>query len=347
MDKVRITKGKYQGITALADERGVIAAAAMDQRGSLRQMIAQARGNGRETTAEDLTQFKTAVTRVLTRHASGVLLDPEYGLPALRVKAPKTGVLLSYEKSGYDPAAKGRLPELLPGWSVRRLVEAGANAIKVLLYYNPFDEERINTIKQAFIERVGAECAAQDVPFFIEFVTYDDAISDVHGLAFARRKPALVTQTMAEFTRSPYRIDVLKVEIPVNLAFVAGTRSCGGTSAYTRQDALRLVREAASVATKPFIYLSGGVTADVFRESLELVAKAGAPFAGVLCGRANWQGGVPAYAQGGSDALVAWLEEEGVKNITALNALLAGSATPWWTVYGGNDHMEIVAPCGS
>jgi tagatose 1,6-diphosphate aldolase len=340
---VRMTPGKYQGITALADERGVIAAAAMDQRGSLRQMIAQARGDGRVTTAEDLTRFKTAVTQVLTRYASGILLDPEYGLPALRVKAPRTGVLLSYEKSGYDPAAKGRLPELLPEWSARRLVEAGANAVKVLLYYNPFDEERINTIKHALIERVGAECAAQDVPFFLELVTYDGAIGDAHGLAFARRKPALVTRTTAEFTRPTYRIDVLKVEIPVNLAFVAGTRTCEGRPAYTRQDALRLIREAVSAATKPFIYLSGGVTADVFQESLELVAEAGAPFAGVLCGRANWQGGVPAYAQRGSDALVAWLEEEGVRNITALNGLLAAGARPWWTVYGGNDHIEIVA----
>lgn len=343
MADVRMTPGKYQGITALADERGVIAAAAMDQRGSLRQMIAQARGDGHETTAEDLIRFKTAVTNVLTRYASGILLDPEYGLPALKAKAPRTGVLLSYERSGYDPAAKGRLPELLPGWSARRLVEAGANAVKVLLYYNPFDEARINTIKQAWVERVGAECAAQDVPFFVELVTYDDAIGDAHGLAFARRKPALVTHTMAEFTRPTYRIDVLKIEIPVNLAFVAGTRACGETSAYTRPEALRLIREAVSAATKPFIYLSGGVAAEVFRESLALVAEAGAPFAGVLCGRANWQGGVLAYARGGSDALTAWLEREGVANITALNGLLASDARPWWTVYGGNDHIEVVA----
>ena len=100
------------------------------------------------------------MTKVLTRHATAILMDPEYGLPALRTRTRSAGVLLAYEKTGYDATPAGRLPDLLDEWSVRRLVEAGANAIKILLYYNPDDDARINTIKQAFIERVGAECPA-------------------------------------------------------------------------------------------------------------------------------------------------------------------------------------------
>jgi tagatose 1,6-diphosphate aldolase len=347
MARVHMTKGKFEGINALADEHGVIAAAAMDQRGSLRTMITQARGNDREATAEDLTQFKTAVARVLTRYASGILLDPEYGLPALQVKDPRAGALLAYERTGYDPAVTGRLPALLPEWSVRRLIAAGATAIKILLYYDACEGDRINTSKHAFIERVGAECAAQDVPFFLELVTYDDAIGDVHGLEYAGKKPAHVTPAMAEFTKPQYGIDVLKVEVPVTMAFVEGTRAFRGTAAYTRHDALRLFREAANVATRPFIYLSAGVSAEVFRETLELAAEAGVPFAGVLCGRAHWQDGVPAYARGGTDALLAWLEDQGVKNITALNAVVAQGARPWWTIYGGTENVELVDAAGS
>jgi len=156
MAGTRMTRGKFDGINAVAGERGVIAAAAMDQRGSLRQMIAQARGDGSATTAADLTAFKTAVTSVLTRYASGILLDPEYGLPALTARDPQAGVLLAYEQTGYDAAVPGRLPALLPEWSVRRLINAGANAIKTLLYYNTSDDQRINTRKHAFIERIGA-----------------------------------------------------------------------------------------------------------------------------------------------------------------------------------------------
>lgn len=343
MARVRMTKGKFAGIDALADVHGVIAAAAMDQRGSLRTMIAQARGNGRDATSEDLTQFKTAVARVLTRYASGILLDPEYGLPALAVKDPRAGVLLAYERTGYDPAVRGRLPALLPDWSVRRLIAAGAAAIKVLLYYDACEGDAVNTIKHAFIERIGAECVAHDVPFFLELVTYDDAIGDAQGLAYARAKPAHVTQAMAEFTKPRYGIDVLKVEVPVTLAFVEGTRAYRGTAAYTREDALRLFREAAHVATKPFIYLSAGVSAEVFRETLELAAEAGVPYAGVLCGRAHWQDGVPAYARGGTDALLAWLDDHGVKNITSLNAVVTQGASPWWTVYGGTENIDLVA----
>lgn len=340
MAKVRITKGKYAGITALADANGVIAAAAMDQRGSLKKMIASARGSA--ATDEDLTAFKTAVTQVLTKHATGILMDPEYGLPALKAKAPTAGVLLAYEQTGYDTTVKGRLPDLLPGWSVRRLVQAGADAIKILLYYNAFDEERINTIKHAFIERVGDECVANDVPFFLEVITYDDEIGE-KGPEFAKQKPEQVARSMAEYSKPQYGVDVLKVEVPVNMAFVEGTRAYKGTTVYTRQDAMRLFREAASAAGKPFIYLSAGVSDDVFRETLELAAEAGTNFSGVLCGRATWQDGVPAYAKGGFDALIAWLEDRGVENITALNKILAKGAKPWWTIYGGKQNIEVVS----
>ena len=92
----------------------------------------------------------------------------------------------------------------------------------------------------------------------------------------------------------------------------------------------------------PFIYLSAGVTDEVFRETLELAAEAGTPFSGVLCGRATWQDGIPVYAKQGADALRAWLEDRGVQNIQALNAVLAQGAQPWWNFYGGKDNIEVV-----
>jgi tagatose 1,6-diphosphate aldolase len=345
MVKVTMTRGKFEGINACADARGVIAAAAMDQRGSLKKAIAKARGEGGQATAEDMTAFKTAVAKILTRHASAILMDPEYGLDAIKQRAPGTGVLMSYEKTGYDASVKGRLPDLLSEWSVRRLVEAGANAIKILLYINPFDEDKINRVKYAFIERVGAECAALDVPFFLEPLAYDDDVGDEKSLAFAKVKPKYVTAYMAEFSKPRYGVDVLKVEVPVNMKFVEGTRAfASGEAAYTRQTAMGLFQEAASAAGKPFIYLSAGVTDDIFRETLELAAEAGTPFAGVLCGRATWQDAIPIYAREGVAALEGWLEDRGVQNIEALNAILRRGARPWWTVYGGRDNIDVVEP---
>ncbi len=185
---MKITPGKQKGMKAVSDSRGVIAAAAMDQRGSLRSAIAKERGvDKKEVTDQMLSEFKTCVTRVLTPHASAILLDPEFGLDAAKARAKNAGLLLAYENSGYDNTRPGRLPDLLDIWSVRRLVAAGADCIKILLYYNPFDSANINDIKHAWVERIGSECTAEDVPFFfLEFVTYEDGKDEKRSSTRAR-----------------------------------------------------------------------------------------------------------------------------------------------------------------
>ncbi|HET7079170.1 MAG TPA: tagatose 1,6-diphosphate aldolase [Chloroflexia bacterium] len=340
---VRMTRGKFNGINQIAGDNGVIAAAAMDQRGSLQKAITKAKGS--PATDADLTEFKSIVTEVLTPYATAILMDPEYGLPALEHRAPGTGVLLAYEKTGYDATVQGRLPDLLPDWSVLRLAEAGADAIKILLYYDPDDDPAINRIKEAFIERVGAECRANDIPFFLEPLAYSDTVGDEKSFEFARVKPAKVRKYMEVFSQPRFGIDVLKVEVPVNIRYVEGTSAnTDGQVAYTREEAKRYFREAAAASGLPFIYLSAGVTDEVFRETLELAAEAGTPFSGVLCGRATWQDGIPAYGKGGGAGLRAWLQDRGVQNIQMLNEVLARGAKPWWDFYGGKDNIEVVDP---
>lgn len=337
---MKITPGKQKGMKAVSDQRGVIAAAAMDQRGSLKSAIAKEKGiDKKEVPAQMLEEFKTAVTRVLTQHASAILLDPEFGLPAARARAANSGLLLAYENSGYDNTRPGRLPDLLDVWSVRRLAAAGADCIKILLYYTPFDPAHVNDIKHAWVERIGAECAAVDIPFFLEFVGYEEN-GDEKGIEFARKKPEIVTGSMMEFSKPQYGVDVLKVEVPVNMAFVAGSKASKGPSAYTREEAKEHFLRAASVAKKPFIYLSAGVDNDVFLETLELAAESGANYSGVLCGRATWKEGIPVYAKQGVKALEDWLNDKGVKNINNVNARLK-SAKPWFEFYGAGSAAAL------
>ncbi len=338
----RLSPGKVRGLQQLSDPAGRILAAAMDQRGSLQNMIRRAGGS--TLTPAQMTEFKSVVTAALTPYASAILLDPEFSLPAIPNRAPDTGVLLAYEKWGYDQQVPGRLPDLLPNWSVRRLTEAGATAIKILLYYDPDDTPEINRVKQAFIERVGAECRGVDVPFFLEPLVYSDSVPDEKSRAFAPLKPAKVRATIAEFSDPRYGVDVLKVEVPVNLRYVAGTRAnTDGDAVYTRAEALQHYRDAAAAARVPFIYLSAAVPGPVFREALELANEAGVPYAGVLCGRATWQDGVPVYVRGGADALRAWVETAGVANIEALNAVVRERARPWWENYGGQAAVRAAA----
>ena len=332
-----MTPGKLAGMKAVSDGRGIIAAAAMDQRGSLKKSLAREKGG--DIGDRDMEEFKTHVTEVLTQHATAILLDPEWGIPASKRRAAGSGLLMAYEKTGYDANTPGRLPDLLDDWSVRRLKEAGADCIKILLYYTPFDSRKINDHKQAWVERIGDECRANDIPFFLEFIGYEEG-ADEKGLAFAKRKPAIVTGSMEEFTKDRYGVDVMKVEMPINLPFVEGMRAYGGQTAYTKQEAMEHFRRSAEVATKPFIYLSAGVSNAEFTESLELAGEAGTKFSGVLCGRATWKEGIPVFGRQGGDAFRRWLETEGVANIANVNARLA-AARPWFEFYGAKSADEL------
>ena len=145
---------------------------------------------------------------------------------------------------------------------------------------------------------------------------------------------------MREFTKDQYGVDVLKVEVPINMKFVEGTKSFAGTGAYTKQQAMDAFRKTAEVSTKPFIYLSAGVSNAEFTETLELAAEAGTRFSGVLCGRATWKDGIPIYGKQGADAFRKWLETEGVKNIANVNDRLK-PAHPWFEFYGAKSADEL------
>jgi tagatose 1,6-diphosphate aldolase len=326
---MKLSPGKLAGLKAVSNERGVIAAAAMDQRGSLQKSLAKEKGG--EVNDFMMEEFKILVTEVLTQHASAILLDPEWGLPAAKKRAKGSGLIMAYEKTGYDKTTPGRLGDLLDHWSVRRIKEQNADCLKILLYYSPTDKKEINDVKHAWVERLGDECRANDIPFFLEFIVYDDSL-DEKSVEYATNKPEMVMEAMREFTKDRYGVDVMKVEVPIAMPFVEGTKSFKGTKAYTKQEAKDLFQKASSVATKPFIYLSAGVSNAEFSETLELAAESGVKFNGVLCGRATWKDGIPVYAKQGPAAFRQWLDTEGVKNIQNVNERLK-AATPWTGMY--------------
>jgi tagatose 1,6-diphosphate aldolase len=326
---MKLTPGKLAGLKRVSNDRGVIAAAAMDQRGSLQKALAKEKGS--EAGDAMMEEFKSLVTEVLTPHASAILLDPEWGLPASKRRAKNAGLLLAYEKTGYDKTGPGRLPDLLDHWSARRLKEAGGDCVKILLYYTPYDPKDVNDKKHAWVERIGDECRANDIPFFLEFVGYEEG-ADEKGFEYAKKKPQIVIESMKEFSKDRYGVDVLKVEVPVNMKFVEDAGVYAGQKAYSKPEAMDLFRKAASVVSKPFIYLSAGVSNKEFTESLELAAEAGVKFNGVLCGRATWKDGIPIYAKQGADAFRKWLQSEGVKNINNVNERLK-AAFSWFPIY--------------
>src|SRR5262245_13117207 len=205
---------------AVSDKRGVIAAAAMDQRGSLQKALAKDKGG--DVGDREIEEFKSLVTEVLTPHASAILLDPEWGIPASKRRAKNAGLLMAYEKTGYDKTGEGRLPDLLDNWSVRGPKEAGADCITILLYDMPVDSKENNDKKNAVVEPTGDQCRGNVIAFLLEFVGYEEGAEE-KGPEFSKKKPEIVTGSMAEFTKDRYGVDVMKVEVPINMKYVEGS----------------------------------------------------------------------------------------------------------------------------
>ncbi len=338
---IKISKGKLKSLEAVSNKEGVITAAAMDQRGSLQKSIAKARGvDEKAVPAKDMQDFKIEVVKSLAPHASAFLLDPEFGLPASKFLGSNCGLLLAYERTGYDNSLPGRVPALLEGWNVAKLKENGAHCVKLLLYYTKYEDAKVNQIKKDFIKKVGAECVKEDIAFFLEPVGYDVKGGEAKDVEYAKLKPGIVIDYTEEFSKPEYGVDVLKVEVPVNLKYTEGAKSYGGQKAYDWKQAIKYYNEAANASRVPFIYLSAGVSNAEFLENLSAAAEANTGFAGVLCGRATWANGVPVFAKGGASALAEWMKGEGLANIGALNNLLKTTAKPWHAKYGGLQHVS-------
>ncbi|HFH8844563.1 TPA: tagatose-bisphosphate aldolase [Streptococcus agalactiae] len=320
-----LTEQKRKYMEKLSDENGIISALAFDQRGALKRLMAQYQEA--EPTVAQMEELKVLVAEELTPYASSMLLDPEYGLPATKALDKNAGLLLAYEKTGYDTSSTKRLPDCLDVWSAKRIKEQGADAVKFLLYYDVDSSEELNQQKQAYIERVGSECVAEDIPFFLEILAYDETIADASSAEYAKVKPRKVIEAMKVFSDPRFNIDVLKVEVPVNVKYVEGFGD--GEVVHTKEEAAAFFKEQDEATKLPYIYLSAGVSAKLFQETLVFAHESGANFNGVLCGRATWAGSVKDYIEQGEEAARQWLRTSGFQNIDELNQVLKQTATSW------------------
>lgn len=299
-------------------KNNIISALAIDQRGALKRMMG-------DVDDEDISRFKVLISEYLTPFASSILLDPEYGQDAAGERAPECGLLMAYEKTGYDKTTPGRLPDLLDEWSVYQLKEKGAEAIKLLVYIDPDEDRDINVQKENFIQRVGSECKGEDIPFFLEIITYDKDIEDAKSREFAKKKPEKIKKVIEEYGQEKYGVDVFKLEVPVNMNYVEGYSE---QPVYTKEEAMAHFKEQSDLTKIPFIFLSAGVSSEMFNETLKFAKESGSEFNGVLCGRATWAGAADAYHQGGFEEVEKWMGTVGVENIKMLSTIVNECATP-------------------
>ncbi|MDO5048124.1 MAG: tagatose 1,6-diphosphate aldolase [Anaerococcus sp.] len=318
---MKVSKEKLENLKQLINEEGAIAALAIDQRGSMEKMMGKA--NPDLNNLEGIETYKEMVSRELTPFASSILLDPIYGQKGIKARADGVGLILSYEQTGYDEYDEGRLPRLINFMSALKAKEMGANAIKTLLYYDVDDDKEVNDIKKRWVERVSYECQALGLPHFLEIITYDRNMDSEKSAEYAKVRPRKVNEAIKIFSDERYMVDVLKVETPTNMNFVEGLGK--QEPVYSRQEAKKYFKEQAEATNLPFIFLSGGVSAELFQETLKLAKEAGSNFNGVLCGRATWKDSVDIYGKDANEA-EEWLKTQGKDNIESLNAVIKETA---------------------
>ncbi|MGQ9523553.1 MAG: tagatose 1,6-diphosphate aldolase [Armatimonadota bacterium] len=331
----QLSNGKVRNLNCLADRGGRFRMLAIDQRGALQSMLSKVLGvNASEVGGKELTDVKRVITRVLAPCSTAVLTDPVYGYPATVRDIPgDVGLLLAHEQTGYQksgPNGRERRSRLLEEWSAERSCAAGANAAKLLIYYNPDASEETLSHQQNLVRSLGEECARLELAFLLEVVTYPLEGSSSDSVEFACKKPDLVIRSAAEFSKPEYKVDVLKLEFPADLkytyeyargAFDRRERE----PTYDLKDVENWCARLDQACQVPWVILSAGVDIEEFLANVELAVKAGA--SGFLCGRAIWKDAVNLYPN--TEAMESHLRAEGIYNFLRCNAA-AARARPWY-----------------
>lgn len=343
-----LSSGKLVNLVRLADASGRFKMLAIDQRDSLRNGLAKATGREPKDIAyEDMAATKAIITEVLASYSTATLVDPVYGLPrAVKIIPGNVGVLVAAEETGYDrkgASGKERASRLVEQWSVAKTKRAGANAVKLLIYYNPETSAEVLDHQHRLVQVVGEECLREDIPFLLELVTYpiEEPLADTPE--FARKRPLHTIESAREFSKDEYQVDILKLEFPGDLKYAR--EFCQGAldgkarqAVYALEEVRGFCRELDAAAQRPWVILSGGVDIKEFLVNLELAVEAGA--SGFLCGRAIWKDVVPKYPN--LEAMRAFLTSEAVYNFIRSNAT-AERAKPWFTHprFGGWDRVRL------
>jgi tagatose 1,6-diphosphate aldolase len=306
---------KARGLARISDGQGRYAILAIDQRPPFFGLIGRALGRPDDAVAAETGELKALLAATLASEVSGLLVDPLYGYrPVLPVLPRHVGLLLTLEHHVFETLAPGyRVSQLIPRWGVPAAVRAGAEALKLLIYYRPDAPEDVRARQRTLVREVGGACRDADRPFVLEILPY--RLPGEATDTYARGLPALSSAVAEAFADPSYGVDLYKLALPGDLD---GVREWGG-SLYSLQDLTAVMERLARLLPAPWVLLSGGMPPERFVAALQAALAGGAR--GYLAGRAVWWGPIQAYPD--LEAVRQNLLTQGVSVLRALNAELA------------------------
>jgi sulfofructosephosphate aldolase len=281
-------------LDALARDSGTFLMVAMDQRESLRTMLA-----AHHDDADDarMVRFKLAVARELGPYASGLLIDRHYAYGEIvrdRLLPPGCGLILAADALEQPPGGIVEDAELDEGVDAAAAAANGVVALKLLVIWRDDDRRRrrIETV-----HRFVAVAREHGLLSVLEPV--------VRGPEGFDREAAIV-EAAAEL--GTLGCDLYKCEVPTH-----GAGEPDEITAWSRR-----IDDAVPC---PWVVLSQGVDPCRYPMAVEAACRGGA--SGMLAGRAVWTATLAA------DDPTELLRERSVPRLQALATIVDAHGRPW------------------
>jgi len=252
------------GIDAMRRASGGFTMLALDQRESLRQMM-QA-GNTKKIRESDIIGFKVSALDIFSTKPSAVLLDSDFGIPALkRIQSELAPVILAVDELVHGQDGRLAVTQLATSGVESAIQESSPVALKFLMLWSEKESaaQRID-LAGSFVEL----CKTFGLPSVLEAIVRPQSDSSWN-------EPRMAAEAMVQAANelSTVKPDLYKCEVP-------------GHGRFENEETVRYSEEISRVIGTPWVVLSNGVSAEDFPQSMASACAGGA--SGFLAGRAIW-----------------------------------------------------------
>jgi len=299
----KVVTRALNGLSSISNSEGIFSIVAMDQRNTLKKMFTAV---GVTATDEDMFTAKIAVASALSKAASGILLDPTWGVPAVNendVLPTTCGLLVAAENPDRGNFNGEPRPTKMIGQDAAWVKSLGGQAVKVLVSMHPgrpmkAGEPDLTSETVELVRAIVADCKAQGIPSVIENLIY--ALPNAEPLTDEQKENLIVESAILLNETKP---DLLKLEFPMS------ERGC---------------KRLADSLTVPWAVLSAGVAFDQFKKVITISCDAGGA-SGFIAGRSIWK---EAIGMNKADQ-EKFLNSTAIARLEELNATVVGRAVPW------------------
>jgi tagatose-1,6-bisphosphate aldolase len=299
----KVVTRALNGLSSISNSEGIFSIVAMDQRNTLKKMFTAV---GVTATDEDMFTAKIAVASALSKAASGILLDPTWGVPAVNendVLPTTCGLLVAAENPDRGNFNGEPRPTKMIGQDAAWVKSQGGQAVKVLVSMHPgrpmnAGEPDLTSETVELVRNIVADCKAQGIPSVIENLIY--ALPNAEPLTDDQKENLIVESAILLNETKP---DLLKLEFPMS------ERGC---------------KRLADSLTVPWAVLSAGVAFDQFKKVITISCDAGGA-SGFIAGRSIWK---EAIGMNKADQ-EKFLNSTAIARLEELNTTVVGRAVPW------------------